>query len=96
MPVRGEVRDVLRLGLMAGPATTRQLAIQTGVGVSKAMYTLRDMVVAGEVVNRPPVRVAGVKRPVPVYDLASNDGDTGDGGMNWDLITCWAQWPQQA
>ena len=94
MPARGEVRDTLRLGLLAGSATTRQLAMSTGVGVTKAMYTLRDMVVAGEVAVVDRVRVPGVKRPVPLYDLA--DAEPAGDGMNWDLVTCWAQWPGQA
>ena len=96
MPVRGEVRDVLRLGLMAGPATTRQLAGQTGVGVTKAMYTLRDMVVAGEVRVVSTTRVPGVKRPVPVYGHLDDGAANETGGVNWDLVTCWAQWPAQA
>ena len=95
MPARGEVRDALAMGLMAGPATTRDLAMRTGVGLEKAMYTLRDMVNAGEVLQRDPVRVPGVKRPVPVYDLANGEA-ANEGGINWDLITCWAQWPVQA
>lgn len=96
MPVRGEIRDALAMGLRAGPGTTRDLALRTGVGVTKAMYTLRDMVNAGEVMQREPVRVPGVKRPVPVYDLADGDAANEGGGINWDLITCWAQWPAQA
>ena len=96
MPVRGEIRNTLAMGLRAGPGTTRDLAQRTGVGITAAMYTLRDMVVAGEVVKREPVRVAGCKRPVPVYDLAGDDGAANDGGINWALVTCWAQWPAQA
>lgn len=95
MPVRGEVRNTLQLGLLAGRATTRVLAMRTGVGVTKAMYTLRDMVVAGEAVVAHTVRVPGVKRPVPVYDLVEQAPAT-EQGMNWDLVTCWAQWPRQA
>jgi hypothetical protein len=93
MPVRGEVRDTLRLGLMAGQATTRDLARRTGVGVTNAMYTLRNMVAAGEVERASTVRVAGCKRPVPVYDLVGAEPPSR--GTNWDLITCWAQWPGQ-
>lgn len=94
MPVRGEIRNTLQMGLMAGRATTRDLALRTGVGVTKAMYTLRDMVTAGEVVRAATVRVVGCKRPVPVYDLV--DAAPASNGPNWDLITCWAQWPSQA
>lgn len=94
MAVRGEIRNTLQLGLMAGRGTTRDLAQRTGVGVTKAMYTLHDMVRAGEVVKLEHVRVQGVKRPVPVYDLAT--ATPAGNGVNWDLITCWAQWPSQA
>ena len=65
------------------------------MGITSAMYTLRNMVYAGEAVQLEPVRVAGVKRPVPVYGAASDDAAEA-GGTNWDLITCWAQWPAQA
>ena len=94
MAVRGEIRNTLQLGLLAGRGTTRELAQRTGVGVTKAMHTLNDMVRAGEVVKLDTVRVAGVKRPVPVYDLAT--APAASRGVNWDLITCWAQWPGQA
>lgn len=92
MPVRGEVRNTLQQGLLAGQATTRDLALRTGVGVTKAMYTLRDMVMAGEAVVAHTVRVPGVKRPVPVYGLTEQALDTEPGVA---LVTCWIQWPEQ-
>ena len=94
MPVRGEVRDALRVALKGGTGITRELAQRSGVGVTSAMYTLRNMVQAGEVCQLDPVRVPGVKRPVPVYGLVDDD-EPQQGGTNWDLITCWAQWPAQ-
>lgn len=98
MAVRGEVRESLRQQLQAGGGgTTRDLAQRSGVGVTKAMYTLRDMVVAGEAHVADKVRVPGVKRPVPVYDLVGSTGPPAAGdSVNWDLITCWVQWPNQA
>lgn len=95
MPVRGEVRDALSMALKGGHGTTRDLALRSGVGITSAMYTLRNMVCAGEARQLDPVRVPGVKRPVPVYGAAGDDGGAGAGGINWDLITCWAQWPAQ-
>lgn len=95
MPVRGDVREALSLALKGGHGTTRDLALRSGVGVTSAMYTLRNMVYAGEAVQLDPVRVPGVKRPVPVYG-AANEEAAESGGTNWDLITCWAQWPRQA
>lgn len=97
MPVRGEIRDALGMALKGGHGTTRDLAMRSGVGVSAAMYTLRNMVDAGEACRLPPVRVPGVKRPVPVYGPAEHDDAANeDGGINWDLVTCWSQWPAQA
>lgn len=92
MPVRGEIRNTLQLSLASGHGTTRDLALRTGVGVTKAMYTLRDMVQAGEALVARTVRVPGVKRPVPVY-ASVGDAPHQAHGVNWDLITCWAQWP---
>lgn len=94
MRPRGEVRSYLEMGLQAGPGTTRDLAMRTGVGLTKAMYTLRDMVSAGEAAVLHTVRVPGCCRPVPVYGPAQ--GKASDDGMNWDLVTCWAQWPAQS
>lgn len=96
MPVRGEIRDTLSMALSAGVGTTRDLALRSGVGVSAAMYTLRNMVQAGEAEVVSTTRVPGCKRPVPVYGLVDGDDAANDGGINWDLVTCWAQWPAQA
>jgi hypothetical protein len=67
--------------------------MRTGVGVTMAMKTLDRMVRAGQAEVVDTVRVPGVKRPVPVYGIA--ESKAADDGMNWDLITCWAQWPTQ-
>ena len=95
MPARGDVRDALSTALRGGHGITRDLALRSGVGVTSAMYTLRNMVAAGEARVVDTVRVPGVKRPVPVYGHAADD-EAADGGINWDLITCWAQWPAQS
>ena len=96
MPVRGEVRDALCMALKGGSGMTRELAQRSGVGVTSAMYTLRNMVQVGEVSVLDQVRVPGVKRPVPVYGLVEEGAANEGTGTNWDLITCWAQWPAQA
>lgn len=63
----GEIRLALRSAIAISPGTTRQLAARTQVGVQAAMYTLNNMVQAGEASKLAPVRVPGVRRPVPVY-----------------------------
>ena len=96
MPARGEVRDALCMALRGREGTTRELALRAGVGVTRTMYTLRDMVRAGEAHVVDQTRVPGVKRPVPVYGLAMDGDAVGDGGVDWSLITCWGQWPGQS
>ena len=66
---RGELRTALHEALKAGQGTTRELATRSGVGMTASMRTLDNMVTAGEVAKLDPVRVPGVKRPVPVYAL---------------------------
>ena len=66
---RGELRTALHEALKAGQGTTRELATRSGVGLTASMRTLDNMVTAGEVAKLDPVRVPGVKRPVPVYAL---------------------------
>lgn len=95
MPIRGDVRQALSVALKGGDGMTRELAMRSGVGVTCAMYTLRNMVQAGEVRVVRSAKVAGVKRPVPVYGMADDDAAASAGGINWDLITCWGQWPVQ-
>ena len=97
MPVRGEIRDALSMAVRSGHGTTRDLALRSGVGITSAMYTLKNMVAAGEARVVDVARVPGVKRPVPVYGWAGDEDESAnDGGIDWSLITCWAQWPAQA
>lgn len=68
----GDVRLALLKALKErGRSTSRQLAGQACVGMSVASKTLDNLVVAGKVVKRAPVRVDGVKRPVPTYEIYS-------------------------
>lgn len=93
---RGELRQVLERGLAMGGGSTRELAVRTGVGVSAARETLNNMRRAGEVLVRQ-VPIPGVRRPVPVYELAAPARQAAMRPelppRNWDLITCWQQWP---
>lgn len=71
MTGRGRPRERLRqllcdeLGKRAG--TAREIAGRTQLAYGTAQWMLRDMVAAGDARKLEPVRVAGVKRPVPVY-----------------------------
>lgn len=68
----GEVRLALLKALKGrGPSTSRDLAASAQVGMSAASKTLDNLVAAGQVVKRAPVRVPGVKRPVPTYEIFS-------------------------
>lgn len=89
----GEIREALWRGFESGPATTRELAMRTGVGVSAARMTLDNMRRAELVAVVDEVRLPGVKRPVPVYDRQAAAERP---GLDWSLVTCWAQFPQAA
>lgn len=68
----GEIRVALVEALQStGRATSRTLAERACVGMAAASKTLDNLVSAGKVIKRPPVRVPGVKRPVPTYELYS-------------------------
>lgn len=87
----GEARICMAAALMDGPGTTRQLATRTGCSQDLAMYTLRNMVAAGDAQKLKPARVPGVKRPVPVYARAIRQIDTEPANDNpfISLISAW-------
>lgn len=93
-PVSAET-VALMAALVDGPGTTAQLAGRAGVSCKRAaMLALDNMVRRGEVDKLDPVRVAGVKRPVPVYARAELDDQADEsqgvrGGVH-DLIAVWA------
>lgn len=72
-----------------GPGTTRELALRTQVGFSATMWTLRNMVTAGEAEKVSTVRVPGVKRPVPVYGLASQSPCAEPGADLQAILRAW-------
>jgi hypothetical protein len=75
--------------MASAPGTSRELAARTQVGFTAAMWTLRNMVVAGEASKLQPVRVPGVKRPVPVYGLSTPTDNAPPGS---DLQTALRAW----
>lgn len=78
--------------LEQGPGTRRVIAERACVGLDSAMYVLDNMVRAGHAAKVDAVRVAGVKRPVPVYGLPASqkrlDAVAGAVGVWWlDAMT---------
>lgn len=87
------IRVALAAELVVGSGTCADLWRRTGCAwpLLQVRIALRNMVAAGEVANAPPVRVVGVRRPVPVYMRAAHG--VGQGAPEVairDLIACWA------
>lgn len=89
-----EIRLDLTAALLDGPGTCRDLAKRTGWSIGLVRVCLRNMVAAGAAVNLDPVRVPGVRRPVPVYARAPERAflREPDSGIR-DLIAAWAGLP---
>lgn len=70
-------RLALDAALVDGDGTAAELAQRAGVCRRRATQVLDNMVRAGDVAKGEPVRVPGVKRPVPVYGrpVPQDDGD---------------------
>jgi hypothetical protein len=95
MRPRGEFRALLADAFGSGvTGTTRDLAMRTGIGISATMVTLDNMRRTGEAAVVDTVRIAGVKRPVPVYGRPASA--SASPAQDWSLITCWAQFPGAA
>ena len=91
-----EIRLDITAALVDGPGTCRDLAMRTGWSLGLVRVCLRNMVAAGAAVNIEPVRVPGVRRPVPVYARApvrAARAEPAAGGIV-DLIAAWAGLPQ--
>jgi hypothetical protein len=91
-----EERLALEAALVDGPGTSRQLAQRSGVGFKAATATLHNMCTAGDAVKTHSVRVAGCKRPVPVYARALRAcmaQDSAESEPINDLISAWYQRP---
>jgi hypothetical protein len=92
----GEIRCALLAAFgQLGQATTRQAAERAQVGMRAATVTVAHMVRAGDlVVQGDPIRVPGVRRPVPVYALAdvgrqSAQGSAARGLEPWQQLVSW-------
>lgn len=75
MRPQSEIRVTLAAALLDGPGTCRQLAQRTGWSIGATRVALDNMVRAGDACSDDSVRVAGVKRPVPVYRRAIRHAD---------------------
>jgi hypothetical protein len=88
---RGEFRALLADAFGAGvTGSTRDLAMRTGIGITATRRTLDNMLRAEEAAVVTTARIAGVKRPVPIYGPRSAPASP---AQDWSLITCWAQFP---
>lgn len=93
---QSDVRIALAAELVEGPGTCRELCRRMGCEwpLAEVRKALSNMVAAGDASGAERVRVAGVRRPVPVYRRAYPVKvvrlDQGRGCGVHDLIACWA------
>ena len=86
----GELRKAVAAALVAGGGTTQMLAQRMGRDPTVVRSTLDNMVRAGAAAKaRAPVRVPGVKRPVPWYEAALG---AAAGGMEANFGPLAAAW----
>ena len=86
------LRVALSAELVSGHGTSRELWRRIGCEwtLLEVRIALRNMVAAQEAELMEPVRVPGVRRPVPVYRRRAPDG-AGRGAHGFaDLIAIWA------
>lgn len=89
-----EIRVDLAAALVDGPGTCRQLAQRTGWSIGLTRTALDNMVRAGQACKLEPVRVAGVKRPVPVYGRPALVARTeAPHGPLASVLAAWQRWP---
>jgi len=95
MRPQSEIRCDIAAALMDGPGTTKQLAQRTGWSIGMTRAALNNMVTAGDACKHGSVRVAGVKRPVPVYARAMRDEDVAFHGAEplAAVLSAWKRWP---
>ena len=95
MRPHSEIRVCLAAALLDGEGTTKQLAQRTGWSIGLTMRALDNMVRAGDVEKGAPVRLPGVKRPVPVYQrsLKRLDACAANQAPYVSLIEAWATRP---
>ena len=86
MRPRGEPRELLAEEIRQLPGTARDLATRTQIGFEVARRTLDNMVRAGEATKLDPVRVPGVKRPVPVYGPVAKDTSSAGSAAPADAV----------
>jgi hypothetical protein len=80
----------LSAALVGGGGTCSDLALRVGEPVHRVRVVLDNMVRAGDAEKGVPVRVPGVKRPVPWYERAVL-AELDDDAPMLSLIQCWMQ-----
>lgn len=97
MRPHSEIRVGIAAALVDGPGTCRQLAQRTGWSIAMTRTALDNMVRAGQAAKPRSIRVAGVKRPLPVYArpaLLSNP--TPAHAELSSALQGWTRWPAWA
>lgn len=92
----GHIRLALGAALVEGGGTCRDLAARVNEPVHRVRVVLDNMVRAGDAAKRlQPVRVPGVRRPVPFYQRPVVLDDD-DATPMLSLIQCWMARPAHA
>lgn len=96
MRPHSDIRIDTAAALLDGPGTTRQLAQRTGWSIGLTRRVLDNMCTAGDVHKPHSVRVAGVKRPVPVYERVPLCAAANTTEHIASLISAWVGRPMEA
>jgi hypothetical protein len=92
MRPHGEFRGAVIRALEQGPGICRDVAARAQLSVGVAQYTLRNLCQVDVVEQVDPVRVEGVKRPVPKYRLATSPSSVDPtAALASSLAQCWAE-----
>lgn len=95
MRPQSAIRVDLAAALVDGGGTTKQLAQRTGWSIGLTREALNNMVRSGDARKVQPVRVPGVKRPVPVYEKATRVRECIQPGHQalGAVLAGWQRWP---
>lgn len=96
MRPQSDIRVDTAAALVDGPGTTHQLAQRTGWSIGLTRRVLDNMCTAGDAHKPHSVRVAGVKRSVPVYARAVRLVDAAAAAQAAPVLSLIAAWAHGA